>query len=38
MWFEALTGFSEDHDDDVAGRFSVDGEFLTSRANGRTMR
>jgi hypothetical protein len=38
MWFEALTGFSEDRHDDVAGRFTVDGELLTSRVNGRTMR
>lgn len=38
MWFEALTGFREEAVDDVAGRFAVDGEHITSKANGRTMR
>jgi hypothetical protein len=38
MWFEALTGFAEDGVADVAGRFVVDGELITSKANGRTMR
>ena len=38
MWFERLTGFREGRYEDVAGRFVVDGEQLTSRPNGRTMR
>jgi hypothetical protein len=38
MWFEALTGFREDEVDDVGAMFVVDGEHLTSSANGRTMR
>lgn len=38
MWFETLTGFREDQVDDVASRFDVGGERLTSTANGRTMR
>ena len=38
MWFEQLTGFREDEVDDVATQFVVDGEWVTSSANGRTMR
>jgi hypothetical protein len=36
VWFERLTGFDERGD--VVGNFEVDGEWLTSRANGRRMR
>lgn len=38
MWFDTLTGFRENDVDDVAGQFVVEGEFITSTANGRTMR
>lgn len=38
MWFEQLTGFREHEVDDVAAQFVVDGEWITSSANGRTMR
>jgi hypothetical protein len=38
VWFERLTGFEERGTSDVAGQFDVDGEWLTSRANGRRMR
>ena len=38
MWFQTLTGFKESGVDDVASQFSCDGEWLTSRANGRRMR
>jgi hypothetical protein len=38
MWFEKLTGFREDNVADVASQFSSDGEWLTSRINGRRMR
>jgi hypothetical protein len=38
MWFEALTGFRENDVDDVAAQFAVDGDSITSTANGRTMR
>ena len=38
VWFERLTGFDERAASDVAGNFDVDGEWLTSRANGRRMR
>jgi hypothetical protein len=37
VWFERLTGF-EERRPDVAGQFDVDGEWLTSRPNGRRMR
>ena len=38
MWFQALTGFRENEVDDVAAQFVIDGECITSTANGRTMR
>jgi hypothetical protein len=38
MWFEKLTGFREANVDDVPSQFSLDGEWLTSTANSRTMR
>jgi hypothetical protein len=38
MWFETLTGFRENDVDDVAAQFLIDGERITSTANGRTMR
>jgi hypothetical protein len=38
MWFERLTGFDERTARDVAGQFEVDGEWMTSRANGRRIR
>ncbi len=38
MWFEDLTGFREDQVTDIAAQFTIDGEFLTSAANGRRMR
>ena len=38
MWFQALTGFREHEVDDVAAQFVIDGEHITSTANGRTMR
>ena len=38
MWFERLTGFDERAAADVASNFDVEGEWLTSRANGRRMR
>lgn len=37
MWFEELAGFSERDVDNVADHFQVDGETITSLANGRTM-
>lgn len=37
-WFEELTGFHEAGVASVAEHFHVDGEFLTSRVNGRRMR
>ena len=37
MWFQKLTGFREPDVDDVAAQFSVEGDRLTSRANGRVM-
>ena len=37
-WFEELAGFREATVASVAERFDVDGEWLTSRANGRRMR
>ena len=38
VWFETLTGFREHEVDDVAAQFVVEGEHITSTANGRTMR
>jgi hypothetical protein len=38
MWFEALTGFSEDEVEDVAAMFAISGDEITSTVNGRTMR
>jgi hypothetical protein len=38
MWFERLTGFEERTTPDVRSQFEVDGEWITSRANGRRMR
>ena len=38
MWFQALTGFREHEVDNVAAQFVIDGEHITSTANGRTMR
>jgi hypothetical protein len=38
MWFERLTGFDERTTPDVRSQFEVDGEWITSRANGRRMR
>lgn len=38
MWFETLTGFREDQVDEFASQFAVDGERMTSIANGRRMR
>lgn len=37
MWFEHLTGFSETDPDGVRAQLQLDGEQLTSRANGRTI-
>lgn len=36
-WFEELTGFREESPTRVRDTIAVDGETLTSRANGRTM-
>jgi hypothetical protein len=38
MWFTRLTGFDERTTPEVAGQFELDGEWITSRANGRRMR
>ena len=38
VWFERLTGFEERRSSDVAGQFDVEGEWMTSQANGRRMR
>jgi len=38
MWFQALTGFRENEVDDVAAQFVIDGEYITSTANGCRMR
>lgn len=38
MWFETLTGFAEESGQQVRSQLTVDGETLTSRANGRSMR
>jgi len=37
MWFEDLVGFSESDVENVAEQFLVEGETVTSLANGRTM-
>lgn len=37
-WFEQLTGFSETTADGVRSRLDIDGEYMTSRVNGRRMR
>ncbi len=37
-WFSTLTGFVEGDVRDVASMFELDGEWMTSRANGRRMR
>ena len=37
-WFEQLTGFSETTADGVRSRLDIDGDWMTSRANGRRMR
>jgi hypothetical protein len=37
-WFEKLVGFSEAHVPDVAEHLHVDGEYITSRLNGRRIR
>ncbi len=36
-WFEALTGFAETSPEQVRKNISVDGETMTSHANGRVM-
>lgn len=38
MWFETLTGFAETSLDEVRSKLSVDGERLTSSANGASWR
>jgi hypothetical protein len=38
MWFQDLVGFREGEVWDVSAQFRVDGQWLTSRANGRRMR
>jgi len=38
VWFEQLTGFREQDFDDVAAQFDIDGQYITSLANGRRMR
>ncbi|MEZ5371585.1 MAG: hypothetical protein R2704_02345 [Microthrixaceae bacterium] len=38
MWFEELVGFNETSADEVRRRLRVDGEVMTSTANGRSMR
>ncbi len=37
MWFEKLTGFRESSPDKVRSQIVVDGEVMTSQANGREM-
>lgn len=37
-WFEQLTGVRETDGDSVRAQFSLDGEWLVSRANGRRLR
>ncbi len=37
MWFERLTGFSEQSPEQVRGNITVDGVVLTSRVNGRRL-
>jgi hypothetical protein len=38
MWFEALTGFPEVSRESVHDNLRLDGEYLTSKVNGRTYR
>ncbi len=37
MWFERLTGFSERSPEQVRANITVDGNALSSRANGETF-
>lgn len=37
MWFETLTGFSEESPQQVRNNISIDGSTLTSHVNGRTF-
>ena len=37
MWFEELTGFSEESPEQVRANLSVDGRVLKSRINGKTL-
>lgn len=37
MWFEALTGFSEESPEQVRGNIVIDGSELISRVNGRRL-
>ena len=37
MWFESLTGFREESAEQVRAKIVVDGETMTSTANGRAM-
>ena len=37
MWFEGLTGFSEESPEQVRAHISVDSNRMTSAVNGRTM-
>jgi len=37
-WFEDLTGFAESDGDSVRGKLAVEGDVMTSSANGREMR
>jgi hypothetical protein len=36
-WFETLTGFSEEHPQQVRENISVDGQTLTSHGNGKVL-
>ena len=36
-WFETLTGFPEDHPQQVRANITVDGQTLTSHANGKVL-
>ena len=38
MWFETLTGFAEESGQQVRSQLIIDGEMLTSRVTGRSMR
>lgn len=38
MWFEELMGFREDNAEQIYANIVVDGQFMTSKANGRTYK